>query len=148
MEHLAPSNISEEIIARLKADAEKGLDHWHATTTPEHRAEGKAKHEEFKNNPEFAAQEMEVNNKMWADSDADNDGRLNLEEFKNFRAAGMERARAAGRVQEDRPNASEELYAILNDITPGQEGVVLAEYLGAMGHMMQHMVAYEQSKGR
>ena len=90
---------------------------------------------------------MEAANKMWTDADADADGRLNLAEFKVYRAAGMERAKAAGRAQEDRPNASEELYAILNDISNEAEGVSKEEYYGAIGHMMKHMVAYEQQKG-
>ena len=52
---LPPSNLPQDIIDRLTVDVTKGLEHWMATSTPEQRATGIAKQQQFASDPNFAA---------------------------------------------------------------------------------------------
>ena len=55
---------------------------WKETATPEQRAKGLETLNKYKNDPDFRAQTMADLAQIWTESDANQDGKLDLAEYR------------------------------------------------------------------
>ena len=69
---------------------------WKQTGTPEQKAAGEAKLKRMREEPEFMAEQMGKFGKMFSEADVNGDGRLNLEEYRNFSTSAKADAAASG----------------------------------------------------
>ena len=76
---------------------------------------------------------------LWAASDVNADGLLDLTEFKTYSAAERAHMIAQGTFGDELEGADEENYNICNDINPAVQGISQEEFLGIMGHYMAEM---------
>ena len=102
--------VPQELDDRFKVAAREALIFWRDGCTEEQKQTGLRQAEEFKNNPDFAAQQMEILSKTFAECDADGDGRLNREEWGVFRARQIAKAEADGHFAGQREDADETFW--------------------------------------
>ena len=79
---------------------------------------------------EFKNQRMAEYAKMFADADANGDGVLDEAEYRTFCAAGVAKGRSEGHYVDDSEEKFARSYALANRVTPGVDGVSMAD-LGA-----------------
>ena len=87
-------------------------------------------------------------NDTWNSADANQDGLLDLAEFKVYMAATREHMANMGTFAGERPGGDEETYAVCNESNPDREGIALAEYMGVMGHMAVEMAKIKAEEGQ
>ena len=76
---------------------------------------------------EFRAARMAEYAKMFADADANGDGVLDEAEFRAFTTAGVVKGRSEGHFVDDSEEKLARSYALANRMTPGVEGVSMAD---------------------
>ena len=81
---------------------------------------------------EYKNQRMGEYAKMFADADANGDGVLDLAEFQAFSRAGVAKGRSEGHFVDDSEEKMARSYAIANQITPGVDGVSMADMGASM----------------
>ncbi len=87
-------------------------------------------------------------NDMWNSADANQDGLLDLAEFKVYMTATREHMASQGHFAGERPGGDEKTYAVCNESNPDREGVAMAEYLGVMGIMAVEMAKIKAENGQ
>ena len=83
-EAAAQITIAPELEAQLKAFGIKAYNDYMADATPEQKAAGEARAEQYKNDPSYAQNHMERIQREFGECDANGDGRLDLEEYRAF----------------------------------------------------------------
>ena len=94
--------------------------------------------EKWKGDEEFKNQRMAEMSESFVASDADGDGRLNLEEWKVWIGGLRAKQAERGEFGDNREGNTEKWYAINNKIDPSQEGIALADFMISMGVASKH----------
>ena len=148
METLPPATLSPELTARVQAITRSAYAHWAGNCTQEQKDKALADQEKFKTDPEHNAAKMAKFNDTWNSADANQDGLLDLAEFKVYMAATREHMANMGTFAGERPGGDEETYAVCNESNPDREGIALAEYMGVMGIMAVEMAKIKAEEGQ
>ena len=91
-EQLGTMEMTDETIELIKSHTMEVYNYHKANATEANKAKAKELNDKFQNDPSFGASEMEVIGKIWAECDLNQDGRLNLEEFRAFSAKSNARS--------------------------------------------------------
>ena len=83
----AAAALPEATMTKINELATAQFGRWKATATQEQKDAGLAKMEKFRTDENFKAQEMQKMTTAWSDADVNGDGKLDLQEYKNFDAA-------------------------------------------------------------
>ena len=76
--------LSQEMTERMNAAATEHWSDWNENATAEQKAAYRERYQKMQNDTEFRNTTMAGLAEDWNGSDADGDGKLNLEEFKVF----------------------------------------------------------------
>ena len=96
MANLPVAECTPEQEQRLRQIAADAYSNWKSQATEEIRQQGYAEVEKFKNDPDYATTRLAAFEAMFAEADADGNGRLNRQEFFNLMAKVEDEARAKG----------------------------------------------------
>ena len=108
----AGSTLPEALIAKINELATNQFNRWKSSATEEQKSAGIAKLDRFRTDESFKTQEMEKMTNAWSQADGNGDGKLDLQEYKNFDAALRKIATDAGEwYDEDMTDAH---YEVLN----------------------------------
>ena len=132
--------IDPAIMADIDIMAKAEFDFWKDNATPEQRAAGVAEMERWTNDPEFAAAEGEKMQKFFTESDVNNDGRLDLAEYRVFISKLQADGASRGQFVDNPPGSDEQGYNIMNRLDPANDGITMAEF----GMIMEISVAKSQ----
>ena len=133
MAQAAPA-LAQNVMDAINTRATAQYNAWKTTATPEQKQGGMERLEKYRNDPAMKAEMHAKMTQMWTDADADQDGKLNLAEYRvwqgNMDAMAIERGdwRESG-------DHMEENYNISNMISEG-DGVTMAEMFMVMGPWM------------
>ena len=125
--------LSEATLELINARATEQYAEWKANATEEQKAKGLEKMEKYKNDEEFKAQQGQIFMNTWNECDADGDGKLNLQEHKNFESK-MHALKAADGDWNESDHA-EANYAIVNSVSEG-DGYSMSDFRACMGPWM------------
>ena len=122
--------LSAELRADIEADAIESYNTWKTESTQEQRDAGFAYLAQMADE-EFKAARMAEYAKMFADADANGDGVLDEAEYRAWMAAAAVKARSEGHYVDDSEAKIVRSFAIGNRVTPGVEGMSMADmYVG------------------
>ena len=140
--------LSEEIKARLQPHIDDSAAHYSANITPEQTQLANAQAHGLADPAKLQQSKDEVN-KLWSDCDTNQDGLHNAEEHVAFSQAMVERQRATGGFVDDRPGRDEwyaQIWAIINDVTPGVDGITVSDWRAVIYYWMgKHHAAASQA---
>ena len=136
MANLPVAEMTAEQEQRLRQIATEAYQNWKSKATEEIRQAGFAEVEKFKSDPDYASQRLEAFQKMFNESDADGNGRLDRQEFRTLMDKVHEEARAKGQYVEPVPEHFDLTYDLYNEIAGGDEGFTYADQLSYSGKMM------------
>ncbi len=85
-DQLGTMEMTPETIQLIKDHTMEVYNYHKANATAENKAKAQELNDKFANDPAFGASEMEAVGKIWAACDLNQDGRLDLEEFRAFSA--------------------------------------------------------------
>ena len=117
-----------EVVAELNEMAAEGFEYWRTNSSDAQRAVGQEELRKMAEEPAFMEQIMKELNECFTGADANSDGLLDLEELKAFNAAFQALGEARGNFEDRRPESITRSYACLNQITPGTDGVSMADF--------------------
>ena len=137
--------ISEATMELINARAAEQYAEWKANATEEQKAAGLEKLNKFKNDEDFKNQHMARMNNAWNEADADGDGKLNLQEHKNWENKMRALKEADGDWHES--DHAEANYAIANSVIEG-DGYTMAEMWAVMGPWRQKWEAIKAADGQ
>ena len=136
-----------EVVAELNEMAAEGFEYWRTNSTDAQRAVGQEELRKMTEDPAFMEQTMAEITKCFSDADANSDGLLDLEEYKNFMAAWQVLGKARGNFEDERPESIAKAYAAMNKITAGTEGITMGDFQGGMGVWMQKVNELKAAAG-
>ena len=128
--------LSAELKAAFDAHATDGFNFWKDNSTPEQRAVGAAELDRFATDEEFKNGMTAFMATAFAEADADNDGLLNAAEYAVFLKRVQNDGASRGNFEDDRPETPAAQWALLNQITPGAEGITMSDFFVGVGTMM------------
>ena len=91
-EILGQMEMTPETIQLIKDHTMEVYNYHEANATEANKAKAKELNDKFTTDPSYGASEMEVMNTLWAEADLNQDGRLDLEEFRAFMAKANARS--------------------------------------------------------
>ena len=113
----------------INTRATEQYNEWKAGATAEQKASGMEKLERYKTDETFRTAHMAKMQQAWDDADANNDGKLDLAEYRVFDAAMRAMKTADGEWHES--DHAEANYGIGNSLSEG-DGITMAEMRQAM----------------
>jgi Ca2+-binding EF-hand superfamily protein len=137
MAQALPGGLSQEMTEQLNAAATAHWNDWNENATAEQKAAYRERYRKMHEDQEFASTTMAGLTEAWNGSDADGDGKLNLEEFLAYITTTKAKETEAGcYVRPDPENTrTTALYHIANSIGEG-EGLVQMDFFSTMGPWM------------
>ena len=133
-----------EVATQLCALGEEKFHLFKAGCTEEQKAKAEAWMEERKSDPEFGAKQMAKMQGYFTGADANNDGVLDRDEYLEFVRLGEVEAKEQGWWVLESPEHVGKVYAVANLITPGTDGVSMADIMqaaGVLGKKMEELKA-------
>ena len=127
--------LPEAVMTAIRTRATSQYNEWKTSATAEQKAGGIERMNKMKNEPEFRAEMMGKMTQMWNEADANQDGKLDLAEYKNWQASMDALAVERGDWRESGDH-SEENYNLCNQIGEG-DGITQAEMFSIMGPWMK-----------
>ena len=121
------------IKAQLEATAVSSYEAWKANATEEQKAVGLEANRKMQEDEEFKNNMMAECVAKFAECDVDNDGLLNRDEYISWVGVMNEINRAKGNWIDERPEIITAYYEACNMITPGADGVTLADVFKGVG---------------
>ena len=128
--------MTPEQTTEFKALVKEGFDFWSANASPEVKAKGEEIMAKYTSDPAFAEAEGAACAAAFAAADANGDGLLDAAEFEVFIAAMEQRERDAGYGTDPCPGHTAKMYATMNGITGGDDGIKLDQFFAGMGAYM------------
>ena len=135
-ELLGQMEMTPETIQLIKDHTMEVYNYHKANATEANKAKAKELNDKFTNDPSFGASEMEVMSTMWAECDLNQDGRLDLEEFRAFMAKTNARSASLGLCVSTWEGQVDKSYASMNGIS-AEEGLTKQEWLASCGIVMK-----------
>ena len=131
------SGLSQEGTDQINTMATAHWNDWKENATAEQKATYKDRYQKMQGDVEFRNTTMAGLGEDWNGSDADGDGKLNLDEFLVYMGKAKAKETAAGcYVRPDPDNArTTTLYNIANTVSEG-EGIIMMEFFTVMGPWM------------
>ena len=136
MAEQAAPQLPEAVVASLSEMGAEGFEYWRTNSSDAQRAVGEEELRKMNEDPAFMEQTMAEITKCFSDADANSDGLLDLEEYKVFMASWQTLGKARGNFEDERPESVTKAYAAINQITPGAEGISMADFQVGMGVWM------------
>ena len=125
-----------EVVNMMNALAVESFNKWKDTSTDAQKQvalEGLAK---FSTDEEYKNTEMAVFNQQFQDADVNNDGVLDRDEYIVFTKVAEAREAARGGWIMDDDEYTGRFYVAANAVTPGTDGVSMADMMQAIGVVM------------
>ena len=135
-EILGTMEMTAETIQLIKDCTMEVYNFHKANATDANKAKAKELNDRFQTDPSYGASEMEVVNKIWTESDLNQDGRLDLEEFRAFMATTNARSAELGLFVSSWEGQVDKSYASMNGIS-AEEGLTMQEWLASCGIVMK-----------
>ncbi len=135
-EQLGTMEMTAETIQLIKDHTMEVYNYHKANATEANKAKAKELNDKFQNDPSYGASEMEVVNKIWTECDLNQDGRLDLEEFRAFMAKTNARSAEQGLCVNTWEGQVEKSYAAMNGIS-AEDGLTMQEWLASCGIVMK-----------
>ena len=125
----AQPELPQELIDRIQAKATVHYNDMKASATAEQITAYWAMVERIGSDEEFKATFLATLSSQWSEADANNDGKLNLEEFRTFAdvRVAYEKSEYNIYVKETWPDNWEEFYGCIDAISEG-DGVVVGDF--------------------
>ena len=136
-----PPAVLEAIIARATAQYET----WKTTTTPEEKTQLNESLANMRNQPNLKEERMAQAEEDWRNADLDNDGRLNLAEYRAWNEVQNRRKAETGFWVEPGDHTEED-YNIVNQIDE-TEGITQAQLWQMAGPWLQKWHALKAADG-
>ena len=141
----ATPTLAPELVARIQATATAHYTDIKANATAEQLSAFWERQEKYNNDSEFKATAYARLTSDYNESDADQDGKLNLAEFKAFMLKNNVKQREAGCYARDLADGElEEMFNDVNAVAEG-DGVTMQDFIVYMGSYMTkfYMMRYE-----
>ena len=131
------NGLSQEMTERMNAAATDHWSHWNENATAEQKAAYRERYQKMQTDTEFRNTTMAGLAEDWNGSDADGDGKLNLEEFLVYIEKAKAKETAAGCYVRPDPDQvrTTAMYNVANSIGEG-EGIVMMDFFTTMGPWM------------
>ena len=150
MAQAAAPTLAPELVSKIHAIAFTFYSDIMANASDEQKNIYFGRHMKMQQDQEFKEANMARLATDWNESDADQDGKLNLAEFRTFFGKLCAVEREAGCYVRDLPDTeTEEMFSCMNQVSEG-DGIVLTDFYVYMGafmtkfYMMKHAMSEDK----
>ena len=130
------AEMSPEMSERYRSIANQNYQFWKANISEEDKQKALNQNKVLKENPAAIQEVMQEIADDFQASDANGDGRLDLEEYRAFLLKAKERAAAKNQWYSRPETYADDTYALYNGMDSQQEGFTFQEWQAYMGKFM------------